>query len=187
MSLLLGPLPREMISMLFTTSCLTDSKVTSAWPLPSEMTFHAFHNILLHRQQSHFCLAPAKWKWLSMLFTTSCHADSKVTSAWPLPSEMAFHAVHNILLHRQQCHFCLAPAKRNDFPCFSQHLVTQTGKSLLLGSCQVKCLSMLFTTSCSTDSKVTSAWPLPSEMTFHAFHNILPHRQQSHFCLAPAK
>ena len=28
---------------------------------------------------------------------------------------------------------------------------------------------------------------VPSEMTFHAFHNILPHRQQSHFCLAPAK
>ena len=73
-------------------------------------------------------LGPCQAKCLSMLSTTSCHTDRKVTCAWPLPSKMPFHAFRNILSHRQESDLCLAPAKQNALPCFSQHFVTQTGK-----------------------------------------------------------
>ena len=127
---MLGPCQAKCLSMLFTTSCHTDRKVTCAWPLPSKMPFHAFHNILSHSRKVtcawplpskmhafHACFTPAKQNALSHRQESDlCLAPAK---------QNAFPCFHNILSHRQKSDLCLAPAKQNAFPCFSQHLVTQ--------------------------------------------------------------
>ena len=161
---MLGPCQAKCLSMLFTTSCHTDRKVTCAcaWPLPSKMPFHAFHNILSHRQESDLCLAPAK--------------------------QNAFPCFHNILSHRQESDLCLAPAKQNAFPCFSQHLVTRQESDL----CWPLPSKMPFhagkvTCAWPLPSKMPRKVLVLGKMPFHAFHNILSHRQESDLCLAPAK
>ena len=138
---MLGPCQAKCLSMLFTTSCHTQTESDLCLAPAKQNAFHAFHNILSHSRKV-TCAWPLPSKMPFHAFTTSCHTDRKgdllgcqakclsmlftTSCAWPLPSKMPFHAFHNIL--SQESDLCLAPAKQNAFPCFSQHLVTQTGK-----------------------------------------------------------